>query len=265
MMGAAVATVAGQVVTAALSVWYLAHTKAVRLEKHDFIPRFPLIRRMLSLGVTSFLSQISLVVSMAVMQNVCTAYGALDPVFGQPQYAQIPLAVLGIVMKFFQIVISISIGLAAGCIPIVGYNIGAGRKDRARALFTQLLTAEAVTGAIALLIAELFPHQLIGLFGAANESAYYTAFAVRCFRVYLCMMVLATVNKGTFIYLQALGKALASTLISLMREVVFGVGLAILLPRFFGLDGLLYSFPIADALTFIFAAVIIRRTYRELT
>ena len=265
MMGAAVATVAGQVVTAALSVWYLAHTKAVRLEKHDFIPRFPLIRRMLSLGVTSFLSQISLVVSMAVMQNVCTAYGALDPVFGQPQYAQIPLAVLGIVMKFFQIVISISIGLAAGCIPIVGYNIGAGRKDRARALFTQLLTAEAVTGAIALLIVELFPHQLIGLFGAANESAYYTAFAVRCFRVYLCMMVLATVNKGTFIYLQALGKALASTLISLMREVVFGVGLAILLPRFFGLDGLLYSFPIADALTFIFAAVIIRRTYRELT
>ena len=265
MMGAAVATVAGQIVTAALSVWYLAHTKAVRLEKRDFVPRFPLIRRMLSLCVTSFLSQISLVVSMAVMQNVCTAYGALDPVFGQPQYAQIPLAVLGIVMKFFQIVISISVGLAAGCIPIVGYNIGAGRKDRARALFTQLLTAEAITGAISLLIVELFPNRLIGLFGAANESAYYTAFAVRCFRIYLCMMALATVNKGTFIYLQALGKALSSTLISLMREVVFGVGLAILLPRFFGLNGLLYSFPIADALTFIIAVVIIRRTYRELT
>ena len=265
MMGAAVATVVGQIVTAALSVWYLAHTKAVRLQKGDFLPRFSLVRRMLSLGVTSFLSQISLVVSMAVMQNVCTAYGALDPVFGQPQYAQIPLAVLGIVMKFFQIVISISVGLAAGCIPIVGYNIGAGRRDRARMLFTQLLTAEAVTGAIALLIVELFPHQLIGMFGAANESAYYTAFAVRCFRVYLCMMVLATVNKGTFIYLQALGKALASTLISLLREIVFGMGLALLLPRFFGLDGLLYSFPIADALTFIIAAVIIRRTYRELT
>lgn len=264
MMGAAVATVAGQVVTAALSVWYLAHTKAVRLQKPDFMPRLPLIRRMLALGVTSFLSQISLVISMAVMQNVCTAYGALDPVFGQPQYAQIPLAVLGIVMKFFQIVISISVGLAAGCIPIVGYNIGAGRKDRARTLFTQLLTAEALTGAAALLIVELFPHQLIGLFGAANESAYYTSFAVRCFRIYLCMMALATVNKGTFIYLQALGKALASTMISLLREVVFGVGLAVLLPRFFGLSGLLYSFPIADALTFIIAAVIIRRTYREL-
>ena len=264
MMGAAVATVAGQVVTASLSVWYLAHAKAVRLQKPDFMPRLPLIRRMLSLGVTSFLSQISLVISMAVMQNVCTAYGALDPVFSQPQYAQIPLAVLGIVMKFFQIVISISVGLAAGCIPIVGYNVGAGRKDRARTLFTQLLAAEAVTGAVALLIVELFPHRLISLFGAANESAYYTAFAVRCFRIYLCMMVLATVNKGTFIYLQALGKALASTMISLLREVVFGVGLAVLLPRFFGLSGLLYSFPIADALTFIIAVVIIRRTYREL-
>ena len=168
-------------------------------------------------------------------------------------------------MKFFQIVISVSVGLAAGCIPIVGYNIGAGRKDRARMLFTQLLAAEAVTGAAALLIVELFPHRLIGLFGAANESAYYTDFAVRCFRVYLCMMIPATVNKGTFIYLQALGKALSSTMISLLREVVFGVGLALLLPRFFGLDGLLYSFPAADALTFVIAAVIIRRTYRELT
>ena len=92
-----------------------------------------------------------------------------DPVFGQEQYAQIPMAVVGIVMKFFQIVISASVGMAAGCIPIVGYNIGAARKDRARALFTRLLAAEAALGAAALLIAELFPRQLIAVFGAANE------------------------------------------------------------------------------------------------
>lgn len=264
MMGAAVATVAGQVITAALSLWYLLHMKAIHLEKKDLIPQPALMRRFLALGITSFLSQISLVISMAVMQNVCMTYGALDPIFSQTEYAQIPLAVLGIVMKFFQIVISIAVGLAAGCIPIVGYNIGAGRRDRARMLFTQLLTAEVVTGAVALFIVELFPRQLIGLFGAANESAYYTEFAIRCFRVYLCMMVLATVNKGTFIYLQSLGKALESTLISLLREVVFGVGFALLLPLFFGLDGLLYSFPAADLLTFIIAAFIIRRTYRQL-
>ncbi|MCI6360199.1 MAG: MATE family efflux transporter [Clostridiales bacterium] len=264
MMGAAVATVIGQILTAVLSVWYLFHMKALRLERSSFRLSGSLMRKFLPLGITSFLSQASLVVSMAAVQNMCTKYGAMDPVFGQAAYAQIPLAVLGIVMKFFQIVISIAVGTAAGCIPVVGYNIGAQRKDRAKTLFTYLLITEAAVGFVALLIVELLPKQLIGIFGAGNESAYYTEFAVKSFRIYLCMMVLATVNKGTFIYLQALGKAVQSTLISLAREVVFGVALPILLPAFFGLDGLLYSFPAADILTFFIAAFVIVRTYREL-
>ena len=140
-------------------------------------------------------------------------------------------------MKFFQIAISIAVGLAAGCIPVVGYNIGAGRKDRARGLFTLLLKWEAAVGFVALLIVELFPRQLIGIFGAGNESEYYTAFAIRCFRVYLCMLPLATINKGTFIYLQALGKAVPSMVLSMVREIIFGVFLPILLPRIFGLNG----------------------------
>ena len=264
MMGAAVATVLGQILTAALSVWYLCHMKAVRLERSSFRIYGRLARRYLPLGICSFLSQISLVVSMAAVQNMCMKYGAMDAVFGQPEYAQIPLAVLGIVMKFFQIVISIAVGTAAGCIPIVGYNIGAGRKDRARSLFTRLLAVEAAVGVVSLLIVELFPQQLIGIFGAKNESVYYTQFAVKSFRVYLCMMPLATVNKGTFIYLQSLGKAVASTAISLLREVIFGAGFAILLPRVFQLDGLLYSFPVSDILTFVICVFVIAYTYRTL-
>lgn len=264
MMGAAVATVLGQILTAAVSIWYLCHMKAMKLGRNSFGFFGRLMKRFLPLGLTSFLAQISLVISMAAVQNMCTKYGAMDPVFCQAEYAQIPLAVLGIVMKFFQIVISIAVGMAAGCIPVVGYNIGAGRKDRAKDLFRLLLTAEAVVGAVALIIVEFFPVQLIAIFGAANESAYYTEFAIKCFRVYLCMMILATVNKGTFIYLQAMGKAVASTVISLTREVIFGVGFALLLPRFFGLDGLLYSFPVSDILTFVIAAVAIVRTFREL-
>ena len=174
------------------------------------------------------------------------------------------MAVLGIVMKFFQIVISVAVGIAAGCIPIVGYNIGAGRKDRAKGLFTRLLAAEAAVGALALLIAEFLPEQLIGLFGAANESVYYTDFAVRCFRIYLCMMMFATVNKSTFIYLQSLGKAFLSTMLSMVREVVFGVGFALLLPGFFGLDGVLYSMPVSDVLTFLISVCVISYTYRTL-
>ena len=265
MKGAAIATVIGQILTAALSLWYLFHMKAVKLGKSSFGLWKRLMEKFLALGITSFLSQISLVVSMAAVQNMCTKYGALDPIFGQPEYAQIPLAVLGIVMKFFQIAISIAVGMAAGCIPVVGYNIGAKRKDRARKLFIYLLIAEAIVGLAATIIVEFFPQQLIGIFGASNESQYYTAFAVKSFRIYLCLMILATVNKGTFIYLQALGKAVESTVISLTREVIFGVALPIILPIFFGLDGLLYSFPAADILTFIIAVFIICRTLRDLS
>ncbi|MBQ9420312.1 MAG: MATE family efflux transporter [Lachnospiraceae bacterium] len=264
MMGAAVATDIGQILTAFLAVWYLGHMKAVKPGKENYRLSLRLAGKFLPLGLTSLLSQISLVASMAAVNNMIRKYGGLDPVFGQEQYAQIPMAVIGIVMKFFQIVISICVGMAAGCIPIVGYNIGAGRKDRARQLFLMLLKAEAILGAVALVIVMVFPRQLIALFGAANESRYYTDFAVKSFRTYLCMMVLATVNKGTFIYLQSLGKALASTAISMIREIIFGVGFALLLPLFFGLDGVLYSMPVSDILTFIIAVFVIIQTMRQL-
>lgn len=264
MMGAAVATVIGQVVTAILAVWYIVHMKTVKPSRKDFALQWNICGRMLLLGITSFLSQISLVAAMAAINNMLRKYGAQDPIFKKEQYAQIPMAVVGIVMKFFQIVISIVVGMAAGCIPIIGYNMGAEKKLRVKELFTKLLVAEALVGAVALVLAEGFPHQLIAIFGAKNESVYYTEFAIKAFRIYLCMMILACVNKACFIFLQAVGKALSSTMLSMFREVVFGVGFALLLPVFFGLDGVLYSMPVSDILTFIISAIIIVKTYKEL-
>ena len=264
MMGAAVATVIGQVITAVLAVWYLFHMKIIKPTRRDFRLSGRICGRTLLLGITSFLSQISLVAAMAAINNMLRKYGALDPIFGQTQYAQIPMAVVGIVMKFFQIVISIVVGMAAGCIPIVGFNMGAGKKSRVKELFTKLLIAEALVGAVGFILAEFFPNQLISIFGAANESSYYTDFAVKAFRIYLCLIILACVNKACFIYLQAMGKAVESTSLSMIREVVFGVGFALLLPLFFGLDGVLFSMPVSDFLTFLIALVLISRTYKEL-
>lgn len=264
MMGAAVATVIGQAASAVLAAWYLLRMKNIRPAKGDYALDADICGKTLLLGVTSFLSQISLVAAMAAINNMLRKYGAVDAVFGQEQYAQIPMAVVGIVMKFFQIVISIVVGMAAGCIPIVGFNMGAGHKARVRELFTKLLAAEAAVGAMALVLVECFPGTLIGIFGAANESVYYTEFAVKAFRTYLCMIVFACVNKACFIFLQAMGKAAASTVLSMIREVVFGVGFALLLPVFFGLDGVLYSMPVSDILTFLVTLFLIRQTYREL-
>ena len=238
--------------------------KLVKPAGADFTMDRNICRRTLILGLTSFLSQISLVAAMAAINNMIRKYGALDPVFGLEQYAQIPMAVVGIVMKFFQIVISIVVGMAAGCIPIVGFNMGAGKLERVKELFTKLLIAEATVGLVALIIVELFPQQLIKIFGAANESTYYTDFAIKAFRIYLCMVVFACVNKACFIFLQAMGKAMESTVLSMIREIVFGVGFALLLPLYFGLDGVLYSMPLSDIMTFVIALFLIIKTYRQL-
>lgn len=265
MTGAAAATVIGQMLTAILSLIYICRMKSIKLTKKSFGFFGKLMKKFLSLGLTSLIAQLSLVISMAAVQNMCTKYGAADEIFGLAEYAQIPLAVLGIVMKFFQIAISVAIGLAAGCIPIVGYNLGAKRADRARRLFTYMLIAEAIVGIAALLVVECFPLKIAALFGAANESAHYTDFVVKCFRIYLCLMPLAMLNKGVFIYLQALGRAALSATVSLMREIVFGVLLPIVMPLFMGLDGVLWSFPAADALTTVVATAIIIMVYGQLS
>jgi len=265
MMGAAVATVIGQIVTVILAIWYLFRAKIIKPNISDLKLKGQIVGKTLSLGLCSFLAQISLVAAMMAINNMIRKYGAMDAIFGQEQYAQIPMAVVGIVMKFFQIVISIVIGMAAGCIPIVGFNMGAKLNERVKALFTKLLIAEACVGAVALIIVEFFPNVLIQIFGAANESVYYTDFAVKAFRIYLCMMILACVNKTTFIFLQAMGKAVESTMLSMVREIVFGVGFALLLPLFFGLDGVLYSMPVSDILTAIISAIIIAKTYKQLS
>ncbi len=142
--------------------------------------------------------------------------------------------------------------------------MGAGLRERVRKLFTLLLVAEACVGAVSFVIVEGFPKLLIQIFGAGNESVYYTDFAIKAFRIYLCMIIFACINKATFIFFQAMGKAVESTMLSMVREIVFGVGFALILPVFFGLDGVLYSMPMSDVLTAVISAVIIVKNYKEL-
>ena len=134
-----------------------------------------------------------------------------------------------------------------------------------RELFTKLLLCEAIVGAVALVLAEGFPRQLIAVFGAANESSYYTDFAIKAFRTYLCMMVLACVNKACFIFFAGRGQGV------LIHDALHGArgrvrrGLCTAAAAlFFGLDGVLYSMPVSDVLTFVIAAGMIVKTYREL-
>ena len=266
MTGAAVATIMGQIFTALMSLRYIScKMKAVEFSRSNLHFYPSLMRRYLPLGMCSFLSQLALVISVASVNMMIHKYGALDPIFGKPEYSQIPMAVIGIVMKFFQIVISVVVGLSVSCTPIAAYNVGAGRPDRVKSLFTLLLKCEAVLGVIAFLVAEIFPADIASLFGASGESVYYADFTVKCFRTYLCLIVLACINKAAFIFIQAMGRPYISAGLSIIREVIFGAGLTIIMPMFMGLDGVLWSMPASDALTFIVSACVIVMIYRQLS
>ncbi|BDF33292.1 multidrug transporter MatE [Lachnospiraceae bacterium] len=257
MMGAAVATVAGQAVSALLAVCYLLHTKSFRLRKSSFRPRAGLFRHMLPLGVSSFLTQVSIVVIMIVMNNVLVTYGARSK-YG----ADIPLTVVGIVMKVFQIVISVVVGIAAGAQPIVGYNYGAGQYGRVKEIFKKMMLAEFVTGLISCIGFEFFPLKIIGIFG--SENGLYNEFAVLSFRVFLGMIVLCCLQKAASIFLQSLGKPLLSMSLSLLREFVLSVPLALILPGLFGVTGALYSAPAADIVSFAAAVLCIAHVFKEM-
>jgi len=265
MTGAALATILGQIFTAFMSLLYISiKMKAVKFSRENLSYNPALMKRYLPLGMCSFLSQISLVISVASVNIMIQKYGALDEIFGQPEFSQIPMAVVGIVMKFFQIVISIVVGLSASCTPIVGFNVGAERPDRVKNLFTLLLTCEFIIGCAAFIIVEFFPAGIAELFGASGESVHYANFTVRCFRIYLCMIILACINKAAFIFIQAMGRPYISAGLSMIREIIFGAGLTIIMPMFMGLEGVLWSMPASDILTFIISICVIVMIYKEL-
>ncbi len=258
MRGAALATIIGQIVTAICGIIYISHAKSVKLIAKSFIPSGKMIGRFLPLGISSFLTQISIVVIMGVMNNVLVYYGAKSK-YG----ADIPLTVVGIVMKVFQIVVSVCIGIAAGSQPVIGYNYGAGEKARVKEIFFTIVKAEAIVGIVSLLLFEIFPLQITAIFG--SEDGLYNEFAVLAFRLFLSMIVLTCIQKAVSVFLQALGKPVMSMGLSLLRDFVLSVPLAIILPIFFGVKGALFSAPIADIVSMIAVVIMSVTVLKELS
>jgi putative MATE family efflux protein len=257
MRGAALATITGQIVSALLAAYYLFKPKSFRLERSCFKPDGEILKHILPLGISSFLTQISIVVIMAVMNNVLVIYGA------QSKYgSDIPLTVVGIVMKVFQIVISVVVGIAAGAQPIVGYNYGAGLWRRVKLIFRTMMMAQLCVGLVSMVCFELFPLQIISVFG--SEDGLYNEFAVLAFRIFLGGIVLCCIQKSCSIFLQSIGRPALSMLLSLLRDFVLSVPLALVLPAFFGVTGTLYSGPAADVVSFGAAVLFMTAVFRKL-
>lgn len=256
--GAAWATVIGQVATLLLGVYYLARrTKTFRLHLIDFVPDFRTILEFTKLGVSTFITQMSIVVTAMVGNMMLARYGA-ESVYG----TDIPIAVMGIAMKVFTIVINIVVGLVVGAQPILGYNYGARQLGRVKECFRVVLGCTLAVGFIATIIFEFFPDLVINIFGAEDEL--YMEFARKLFHTYLMLTVFTVTIKAISIFFQAVGEPKKATVASLMRDLICYVPLCIILPQSFGVDGVLYAAPVADIIGIVVAGTLAWKFYRKM-
>lgn len=249
--GAAYATILGQIFNAVYFFICLKKFKTIKLKKECFIPKKETIKKILSLGTSSFISQIASVFVIAVMNNLLVKYGAISK-YG----ADIPLAALGVTMKVSQLVMGITLGIASGVQPIYGYNYGSGQHDRVKQTLKWALLSCTVIMVFAFFLFQIFPEQIISIFG--QESDLYIEFAVRCFRVYLgaCFMIPSGAIVG--IFFQAIGKPVPAAILTLSRQIIILIPAMIIFGATMGVEGVLWSGLVSDALSGIIALIALR-------
>lgn len=242
--GAAIATIIGQVASFVVSVLYMPHFKSVQLNKSNFAPCAKVSVNIVIFGLSSFITQFAITIVMALTNNLLAKYGA-QSVYG----AEIPLTATGIVMKVNQIMIAILLGIATGTQPIIGYNYGAKSYHRVKKALEISLIASEIVSVAAFLIFQFTPMSVVSLFG--SEEGLYNEFAVKAFRVFLMLCPLTGFQTIAAVYLQAVGKPVKSAILSLARQIIFFVPTALILPIFLGVEGVLWTGPVADGLAFL--------------
>lgn len=242
--GAAIATIIGQVASFVVSVLYMPHFKSVQLNKSSFAPCAKVSVNIVIFGLSSFITQFAITIVMALTNNLLAKYGA-QSVYG----AEIPLTATGIVMKVNQIMIAILLGIATGTQPIIGYNYGAKSYHRVKKALEISLIASEIVSVAAFLTFQFAPMSVVSLFG--SEEGLYNEFAVKAFRIFLMLCPLTGFQTIAAVYLQAVGKPVKSAILSLARQIIFFVPTALILPVFLGVEGILWTGPVADGLAFL--------------
>ena len=255
--GAAVATVISQIVTFALNIMYIKRFKTIKISKECFKLNKDTCKKITTLGISSFIMQMSFVCVMTVENNLLGKYG-LDSKFG----AEIPITVLGIVMKISQILNSIIIGIAAGSQPIFGYNYGAKKYDRVKETLKLVLGSSVIISTIAFILFQTIPDKLILIFGSGDEN--YIEFACLSFRIYLLLCIFNGIQIPSGIFFQAIGKSTKSAILSLSRQIIILIPAMVIFSSMYGIIGVLSAGPVADGIAFILAFVFLAKEYKNL-
>lgn len=258
MAGAALATIIGQIVAAGMIFQYMLHCKSVTLKPCHLVIRAEYAVHIMSLGLSSFFNQIAMMVVQIVLNNSLTYYGARS-VYGD----SIPLACAGIISKVAMLYFSIVIGLAQGLQPIAGYNYGAEKYDRVKAVYFRTVRYALTVSSVAFFLFQLFPRQIISVFGDGSEE--YFLFAVRYFQIFMFMTFLNGIQPVTATFFTATGKPVKGIFLSLTRQILFLLPLIVVFPIFLGIDGIMYAGPIADLAAGAAAIGMIAYEMRQIT
>lgn len=249
--GAAAATVIGQLVSFVMNVLYIRHFKHIKVKKEYFKPDVRVCGSICILGIASFFNQLTMTAVQIVLNNSMTKYGAMSS-YG----SDIPLACSGITIKVSMLVMAVVIGIAQGHQPIVSFNYGAKNYARVRETYLRAAVAATIVSVIGFILFQLFPKQIIMLFGS-NESEEYFRFGTRLIKIYLFGTFLNGIQPVTTTFFTAVGKAFKGTFIALTRQFLFLIPLILILPVFWGIDGIMYAAPIADFVAFVLAVTLV--------
>lgn len=248
--GAALATIISQFVTFFLNIIYIKKFKSIKVTRSTFKFELKTVLKVLSLGVSSFITQLSFVLLISVQNNLLGKYGELSK-FG----ADIPITVLGIVMKINQILTSIILGVAVGSQPIVGFNYGAGKTDRVKRTIKTVLSCTLTVSTIAFILFQTIPDKLIAIFGKGDSN--YIEFACLTFRTYLLCCICSGIQIPSGIFFQAIGKSMKSAILSLSRQILLLIPGMIIFSSIWGLMGILYAGPVADTVAFVLSSTLL--------
>lgn len=255
--GAAWATIIGQAITAVYFLICLTNFKTIKLKKTDFVPDGKTVGRIVSLGASSFITQIAAVIVITVQNKLLVKYGALSK-YG----ADIPMAALGVVMKVSQLVTGVTLGIASGVQPIYGYNYGSKQYDRVKKTLKCALLSGIVVMVLAFLAFQIFPKSIISIFG--QESELYTEFAVKCFRIYLGACFLIPIGAVTGGFFQATGNPIPAAVISFSRQIILLIPAMLIFSYVMGLEGVLWAGVFSDAMSAIISLITLKVLWKRI-
>ena len=255
--GAAWATVISQIVSALLLFIYFSRFKSVKFSLNDFIPQLHYLKRIISLGFASFIYQFSNMIVLVTTNNLLKIYGK-NSIYG----SDIPIAVFGIVMKINVIFIAIVLGLVQGAQPIFGFNYGAKNYHRVRETMRLLLKVTFSIATILFIIFQVFPKQIISLFGEGDKL--YFEFATKYMRIFLVFISLNSIQVSIATFFPSIGKAIKGAIVSLTKQLIVLFPLLLILPKFFGVEGVIYATPLTDLIAFTVAIIFLINEFKHM-